>query len=153
MKTILNRLYLSIRLGGDGMMNSEEIREAAYVGSLLQCAPTIRQFCATAGLLPTDTMVAMSIHEFELAHQSLLSKGVTCLTALTSINIWTSRPQLRMRKRLQTSSNHCVVQLHFELFRPAHRTQGVLSIHSPTMTSPDVAKESPTIPAEPVAPG
>jgi hypothetical protein len=82
------------------MMNSEEIREAAYVGSLLQCAPTIRQFCATAGLLPTDTMVAMSIHEFELAHQSLLSKGVTCLTAVTSINIWTSRPQLRMQKRI-----------------------------------------------------
>jgi len=100
MKTILNRLYLSIRLGGDGMMNSEEIREAAYVGSLLQCAPAIRQFCATAGLLPTDTTVAMSIHEFELAHHSLLSKGVTCLTALTSINIWTSRPQLRMQKKI-----------------------------------------------------
>jgi hypothetical protein len=100
MQTILNRLFLSIRLGGDGMINSEETREAAYVGSLLQCAPAIRQFCATAGILSTDTTIATCLHEFERAHHSLQSKGVTCLSASTSVNIWTSPPQIRMQKKI-----------------------------------------------------
>ncbi len=75
MQTILNRLFLSIRLGDDGMINSEETREAAYVGSLLQCAPAIRQFCATAGIISTDTTIATCLHEFERAHHSLVQRS------------------------------------------------------------------------------
>jgi hypothetical protein len=98
-QTILNRLFLSIHLGGDGMINSEETREAAYVGSLLQCAPAIRHFCTTAGILSTDTTIAMCLHEFERAHHSLQSKGVTCLSNTKSVNIWTSPLQIRMQKK------------------------------------------------------
>ena len=50
------------------MIISEETLEAAYVGSLLQSAPAIRQFCATAGILSTDTIIATCLHEFERAH-------------------------------------------------------------------------------------
>jgi len=82
------------------MINSEETREAAYEGSLLQCAPAIKQFCAAAGILSTDTTIATCLHEFERAHHSLQSKGVTCLSNSTSVNIWTFPLQIRMQKKI-----------------------------------------------------
>ena len=86
MQNILSRLFLSIRFGGDGMINSEETRETAYVGFLLQCAPTIRQFWVTAGILSSDTTIATCIHEFERTHHSLQSEGVT-LTSPSQIRM------------------------------------------------------------------
>ena len=100
MLQILNRLFLSIRLGGDGMTNSTETREAAYVASIVQCAPSMRQFCADAGVFATDTTIVTSIHEFQLALASLSSKGVTCLSSFNSLNIWTSQAQVRVQHQI-----------------------------------------------------
>ena len=49
MKAVLSRFHLAIRLGGDGFSNTEEIREVAYVASLLQCAPAMYQFGISSG--------------------------------------------------------------------------------------------------------
>ena len=49
MKAVLNRFHLAIRLGRDGFSNTEEIREAAYAASLLQCAPAMYHFGITSG--------------------------------------------------------------------------------------------------------
>ena len=102
MLQILNRLFLSIRLGGDGMTNSTETREAAYVASIVQCAPSMRQFCPDVGVFATDATIATSIHEFEIALASLSSKGVTCLSSFNSLNIWTSQAQVRVQHQIST---------------------------------------------------
>jgi hypothetical protein len=90
MQNILSRLFVSIRFGGDGMINSEETQEAAYVGFLLQYAPAIRLFWVTACILSTDTTIETCIQEFERKHHSLQSEGVT----------WTSPSQIRMQKKI-----------------------------------------------------
>jgi len=100
MLQILNRLFLPIRLGGDGMINSTETREAAYVASLIQCAPKMRQFCAEVGVFAGDTTISTCIQEFELALTSLNSKGVTCLSSFNSLSIWTSQTQVRVQRQI-----------------------------------------------------
>jgi hypothetical protein len=89
MKAVLNRFHLAIRLGGDGFSNTEEIRESAYVASLLQCAPAMYQFGISSG-------AATGIPEFDPAVASLRIKGVLCLNGISSNTIWTSPPQLHM---------------------------------------------------------
>ena len=95
MQAVLNRFHLPIRLGGDGFSNTEEIREAAYVASLLQCAPAMYQFGISSGATMGG---ANGIQEFDPAVASLRMKGVRCLNSITSDTIWTSPPQLRMQK-------------------------------------------------------
>jgi hypothetical protein len=53
---ILNRLFLSIRLGGMGMTDCNELKDAAYVASILQCTPHIRDFCSSAVVLAPLTL-------------------------------------------------------------------------------------------------
>jgi len=59
---------------------------------------------------------------------------------------------LGCRRKFLINFNRCVLQLHLDLFRQAQQTQGVLSIISDIMTSPDVAKESITAPVVQLAP-
>ena len=70
MQNIINRLFLSIRLGGDGMINSEDTRETAYIGlrrafmnlNMHTTLPSPKespafppQHPSTNGLLPTES--------------------------------------------------------------------------------------------------
>ncbi len=50
--------------------------------------------------LQAFSTIATCLHEFERAHHSLQSKGVTCLSNSTSVNIWTFPPQIRMQKKI-----------------------------------------------------
>ena len=97
MRAVLNRFHLAIRLGGDGFSKTEEIREVAYVASILQCAPAMYQFGITSGATVGG---ATGIPEFDPAVMSLRMKGVRCLTEITSDTIWTSPPRLRMQKMI-----------------------------------------------------
>ena len=65
-------MHLAIRLGGDGFSNTEEIRESAYVASLLQCAPAMYQFGISSGAAVGG---ATGIPEFDPAVASLRMKG------------------------------------------------------------------------------
>ena len=41
MRPVLNRFFMSLRLGGDGFQQSEEVLHSAYVASILQCASSM----------------------------------------------------------------------------------------------------------------
>ena len=56
MRAVLNRLFLPVRLGGDGFFNSTH--EAAYAASMLYCGPLMRSAIPTLG---TSDIVAPSI--------------------------------------------------------------------------------------------
>ena len=49
MRAVLNRLFLSVRLGGDGFINSEATCEAVYAASMLYCGPLMRSAVPTLG--------------------------------------------------------------------------------------------------------
>jgi hypothetical protein len=86
MKAVLNRFHLAIRLGGDGFSNTEEIRESAYVASLLQCAPAMYQFGISSGAVVGG---AIGIPGFDPGVASLRMKGVLRLNGISSNTIWT----------------------------------------------------------------
>lgn len=104
MRVILNRLFLAVRLGGCGFINSEETRKAAYTASLLFCAPKMRDFCPTIGEL---ALVACSTRELQNMVSSLRARGVQCLDAVNSTLLWTLRPKI-----WPTKTYHCRVTSH-----------------------------------------
>ena len=97
MRTVLNRLFLAVRLGGLGFINSEETRDSAYTASLLYCAPRMRDFCPTIG---TSATVTASIRELQDTVSSLRARGVTCLDPVDSAVLWTLEPQIGQQKRV-----------------------------------------------------
>ena len=70
-----------------GMTDCNELKDAAYVASLLQCAPHMRDFCSSAGARATDTHLVTSLREFDASLQHLRARGVTCLPLITVFNI------------------------------------------------------------------
>ena len=74
--------------------NTEEIREAAYVSVLLQCAPAMYQFGISSGAAVGGATGISS----GPAVSSLRMKEVLCLNGISSHTIWKSPPQLRMQK-------------------------------------------------------
>jgi hypothetical protein len=84
------------------MTDCNVLKDAAYVASLLQCAPHMHQLCPSAGARATDTPLVTSLREFYASLQQLRAKGVTCLPLISVLNIKTSRPLLRMQKQINT---------------------------------------------------
>jgi len=74
------------------MTDCNELKDAAYVASLLECS--------SAGARATDTHLVTSLREFDASLQYLRARGVTCLPLITVFNIWTNRPLLRMQKQI-----------------------------------------------------
>jgi hypothetical protein len=134
MKEVLNRFHLAIRLGGDGFSNTEEIRESAYVASLLQCAPAMYQFGISSGAAVGG---ATGIPGFDPAVASLRMKGVLCLNGISSNTIWTSPPKLRMQK-LITSQLQALRRGAAQLSLPTGLPRNGPAVHQP-LTPNDTA--------------
>ena len=56
----------------------------------------------SAGARAIDTNLVTSLREFDASLQHLRDKGITCLPLISVLNIWTSRPLLRMQKQITT---------------------------------------------------
>jgi len=97
MRIILNRLFLAVRLGGCGLINSDETSAAAYTASLLFCAPKMRDFCPTVG---TSAIAARSTLELQNTISSLRARGVQCLDPVDNTLLWTLRPERGLQKRI-----------------------------------------------------
>ena len=86
MRAVLNRFFLPVRLGGDGFINSEATREAAYAASMIYCGPMMRNAVPTLG---TSDLVAPSIQALLDATGSLRAQGVQCIPTVDSTLLWT----------------------------------------------------------------
>ncbi len=98
MRAVLNRFFLPVRLGGDGFINSEATREAAYAASMLYCGPLMRSAVPTLG---TSDIVAPSILALLDATRSLRAQGVQCIPTVDSTLLWTLPLQPGLQKRIQ----------------------------------------------------
>lgn len=86
MQSVLNRFFMGIRHGGDGFQATEDIRHAAYVASILQCAPSMHAYLPNGHQRqPTTTP---SLAEFSDSVNLLRAHGVSCLTNIHFATIW-----------------------------------------------------------------
>ena len=99
MRAVLNRFFLPVRLGGDGFINSEATREAAYAASMIYCGPMMRNAVPTLG---TSDLVAPSIQALLDATGSLRGQGVQCIPTVDSTLLWTLPLQSGLQKRIHS---------------------------------------------------
>ena len=80
---------MSLRLGGDGFQQSEEVLHSAYVASILQCASSMH------ALLPDrhhrQPTTTLSLTEFCTSLEFLRARGVTVLADVTFLAMWTAQ--------------------------------------------------------------
>jgi hypothetical protein len=77
---------MGIRHGGDGFQATEDIRHAAYVASILQCAPSMHTYLPNGHQRqPTTTL---SLAEFCDSVNLLRTHGVSCLDNIHFATIW-----------------------------------------------------------------
>jgi hypothetical protein len=115
MAAIIDRLFLSLRLGGAGMTPAIELRHAAYAASMIECAPRIRRLADEVGQVgdsisapATPPYMAELISSVDVLRQA----GVSCLDGLEVGDIWTGvqlekmqgaiTKQLQKRRRART---------------------------------------------------
>ena len=99
MRAVLNRFFLPVRLGGDGFINSEATREAAYAASMIYCGPMMRNAVPTLG---TSDLVAPSVQALLDATGSLRAQGVQCIPTVDSTLLWTLPLQSGLQKRIHS---------------------------------------------------
>lgn len=89
MRPVLNRFFMSLRLGGDGFQQSEEVLHSAYVASILQCASSMHALLPDGHhRQPTTTP---SLTEFCTSLELLRARGVTVLADVTFSAMWTAQ--------------------------------------------------------------
>ena len=86
MRAVLNHIFLPVRLGGDGFINSETTCETAYTASVLDCGPLIHSAVPTLG---TTGIVALNILALLDATRSLQAQDVQCIPTVASTLLWT----------------------------------------------------------------
>lgn len=94
MQVLLNKLFLNLRKGGFGLINAEVTRTAAYVASVAEAAPRMRELCPTVGLMNPAIPAPSSLVEFETALHALLQDGNPAVSEIDTVTMWDA-PQVR----------------------------------------------------------
>jgi hypothetical protein len=94
MQVVLNKLFLNIRRGGFGFTNAEATRNAAYVASVVEAAPRMRELCPTVGRVNPTTPSPPSLAEFTSALNALIQDGNSAVSEIDSVTMWDA-PQVK----------------------------------------------------------
>jgi hypothetical protein len=141
MQQNLNRLFLSVRLGGGGMTCSAHIARSAYTGSLLQCAPHMHQYFTTGDnrfetALPTASMV-----EFQDSVNYLRDSGVDCLDAVSLRSAWTSPSQRKMQSRISSQLQQQRRRQELASLPTGHPRHGHAALHQLNPTEAAIRRQ------------
>ena len=121
MRAVLNRFFLPVRLGGDGFINSEATREAAYAASMIYRGPLMRNAIPTLG---TSDLVAT---------ESLRAQSVQGIPTVDSTLLWTLPLQSGLQKRIHselvaTRRTAAMASLPLATDESAIRRQGIINM-------------------------
>jgi hypothetical protein len=95
MQRLLNRLFLPIRFGGNGLICTEDTRDAAYVGSFLHCKSYILILYPELKTSQSDC-----IEELIQSIDRLKQLNIQAVRDITETNLWESYPKKKQQKTI-----------------------------------------------------
>jgi hypothetical protein len=100
MKNIIERLFLPIRLGGDGILHLEEIRLAAYIGSILHCKSAIADiYPECKNIINNDNRPSSYIEIFQTI-ETLKQRGIKTVNNINMNNIWEGMNMTKVQRMI-----------------------------------------------------